>query len=53
MSIIAVLLLPTAFMERNCDGRHSSSQLGAQSNFEDGTRVVLGLGETLSTDLGV
>ena len=35
MSIFAILLLPMALMEHSCDGRHSSSHLGAQSHFED------------------
>lgn len=45
MSIFALLLLPTALMEYNCDGSHSSSHLGPQGNFEDGNRVVLVLGK--------
>lgn len=47
MSISAVLLLPTALMEQSCDGRHSSSNLGAQRHFEDAKK------ETLSIDLCV
>lgn len=40
MSVFTDLLLPTTLVEHSYNGRHPSSHLGAQGNFQDGRRVV-------------